>query len=72
MYTRTNMIYMLQRGAHLQVLLMVAALGNTNAQGLVEAESGSGRKRVTGSYCELLGSRPAVAPADVQQVATDS
>ena len=36
-----------------------------HAQGLVEAEveSGSGRKRVAGSYREFLGSRPAAAPA---------
>ena len=72
MYTRTDMIYMLHRGAHLQVLLTVAALGNTNTQGLVEAESGSRRKRVTGSYSELLGSRPAAAQADVQQAATNN
>ena len=38
------------RGGHLQVLLLVAALWNAGAQGLaeVEAEAGSGRKRVAG------------------------
>ena len=38
------------RGGHLQVLLLVAALRNAGAQGLaeVEAEAGSGRKRVAG------------------------
>ena len=38
------------REGHLQVLLLVAALQNAGAQGLaeVEAEAGSGRKRVAG------------------------
>jgi len=60
------------RGGHLQVLLLVAALRNAGAQGLaeVEAEAGSGRKRVAGRrVLPRQQQQAAAAPADVQQVA---
>jgi len=60
------------RGGHLQVLLLVAALRNADAQGLaeVEAEVGSGRKRVAGRrVLPRQQQQAAAAPADVQQAA---
>jgi len=60
------------RGGHLQVLLLVAALRNAGAQGLaeVEAEAGSGRKRVAGRrVLPRQQQQAAAAPADVQQAA---
>jgi len=54
------------------VLLLVVALQNAGAQGLaeMEAEAGSGRKRVAGRrVLPRQQQQAAAAPADVQQVA---
>ena len=53
------------------MLLLVAALRNAGAQGLaeVEAEAGSGRKRVAGRRVLPRQQQAAAAPADVQQAA---
>ena len=54
------------------MLLLVAALRNAGAQGLaeVEAEAGSGRKRVAGRrVLPRQQQQAAAAPADVQQAA---
>ena len=53
------------------MLLLVAALRNASAQGLaeVEAEAGSGRKRVAGRRVLRQQQQAAAAPADVQQAA---